>query len=186
LTAKKTALYYKSLELNLKNNKGGEIGFYNILLQSSLRELNPKKIQRKEVENRKMKMLHRGEKGFTLIELLIVVAILGIIAAVIIPNIGAFMTTGTLAAANSEAENVKTASLAFFAEAGVWPTSTADAGFGNYTAGTLKASYGFDTSGFINSVGDPGGTGGGTTSIGYSGIHWENPVTAGHGKWVRD
>jgi prepilin-type N-terminal cleavage/methylation domain-containing protein len=35
-----------------------------------------------------MKMIHRGEKEFTLTELLIVVALLGIIAAVIIPTIG--------------------------------------------------------------------------------------------------
>ena len=70
-----------------------------------------------------MKMIHRGEKGFTLIELLIVVAILAIIAAVIIPNISTFMATGTVSAANTEAENVKTASLAYFADAGVWPTS---------------------------------------------------------------
>jgi type IV pilus assembly protein PilA len=47
-----------------------------------------------------MKILHDGEKGFTRIELLIIVAILGIIAAVIIPNIGTFMTMGTVSAAN--------------------------------------------------------------------------------------
>jgi prepilin-type N-terminal cleavage/methylation domain-containing protein len=142
------------------------------------------------------KSLHRGEKGFTLIELLIVVAILGIIAAVIIPNIGTFMSMGTVSAANSEAENVKTASLAYYADAQVWPAHTGDSvmvnnvtySFTDYYAGTLKASYSFDTDGFLDGVGDPGGTGGGTLSSGYDNIHWANPSggATGHGQWVRD
>jgi type IV pilus assembly protein PilA len=144
-----------------------------------------------------MRRMHRGEKGLTLIELLIVVAILGIIAAVIIPNIGTFMSMGVVSAANSEAENVKTASLAYYADAGVWPTYTGDSAtvgnttytFGDYYAGTLKAAYSFDTDGFLDGVGDPGtvpSAGEGGTSSGYSGIHWTNPVTVGHGSWIRD
>jgi len=94
------------------------------------------------------KSLHREEKGFTLIELLIVVAILGIIAAVVIPNIAGFMATGNQAAANTEAESVKTAKLAYYADYQEWPTDSDDLlSAGNvtgYITGTLKADYVFD------------------------------------------
>jgi prepilin-type N-terminal cleavage/methylation domain-containing protein len=140
-----------------------------------------------------MKMLHHREKGFTLIELLIVVAILGIIAAVIIPNLGTFMSIGTLSAANSEAENVKTASLAYYADAHEWPENTLTANFSQYIAGTLKAEYHFDDNGFIDGVGNPGvpPLAGGTTSDGYGGIVWQNfeggvASVEGHGQWVRE
>ena len=56
-----------------------------------------------------MRLPGRGEKGFTLIELLIVVAILGVLAAVVIPNVGRFIGRGETEAAETEFSNVQTA-----------------------------------------------------------------------------
>jgi prepilin-type N-terminal cleavage/methylation domain-containing protein len=140
-----------------------------------------------------MKMMHRGEKGFTLVELLIVIAIVGIIAAVIIPNVGTFMRMGTVTAANSEAENVQTAALAYYSDHLDWPEHTRATNFSNYIAGTLKAEYHFNDYGFIDGVGNPGydPSGGGTTSSGYKDIEWQPYLTEGGvasvdlGRWVR-
>ena len=101
-----------------------------------------------------MKRLRRGEKGFTLIELLIVIAILGIIAAIVVPNVAGFMTAGRLNAANTEAANIKTAAVGYLAENGEWPDNSGQ--LGDFLEGNPKATYDFGSDSIIDGVTDIG------------------------------
>jgi len=123
------------------------------------------------------KLLHRGQKGFTLIELLIVVAILGVLAGVCIPNVTQFMASGSLKAASTELENVKTASVAFYANNDVWPSDSSE--LSGLLNGAPHALYSFDVnSGFVI----------GASDISWSGIYWvapPGPSYTQHGAWAR-
>ena len=66
-----------------------------------------------------MRIPKRGEKGFTLIELLIVVAILGVLAAVVIPNVGRFIGRGEAEAADTELSNMQSAVVAMMVDNGI-------------------------------------------------------------------
>lgn len=63
----------------------------------------------------------RSNKGFTLIELLIVVAIIGILAAIAIPQFSSYRVKSYNTAAVSDLKNVKTALEAFYADNQAYP-----------------------------------------------------------------
>ncbi|MBJ6799264.1 type IV pilin protein [Geomonas propionica] len=64
----------------------------------------------------------RSNKGFTLIELLIVVAIIGILAAIAIPQFSAYREKAFNAAANSDLKNWKTGQEAYYADVQTYPS----------------------------------------------------------------
>ena len=82
----------------------------------------------------------RSSKGFTLIELLIVVAIIGILAAIAIPQFSKYRIQGFNASANSDMRNIRTSEESLYAEwqrYGKTDNATAMPGAGGFGVGAL-------------------------------------------------
>jgi type IV pilus assembly protein PilA len=73
-------------------------------------------------------MLNYGQKGFTLIELMIVVAIIGILAAIAIPAYQDYTVRSQVTEGMNLAGAVKAAIAERFAQTGTWPTTLTQLG----------------------------------------------------------
>ena len=81
------------------------------------------------------KLRGTNQKGFTLIELMIVIAIIGILSAIAIPNFLNYRTKGQDSAAKNEAATFYSAAMAQFADVGSATTFSGTAKPTGFTGG---------------------------------------------------
>jgi len=86
------------------------------------------------------KLNRKDERGFTLIELMIVIAIIGILAAIAIPQFSAYRQRSYNSAAQSDIRNIATAQEAYYVDNSIYCNSTA----------LLTPTYGYMPSGNVN------------------------------------
>ncbi|MEW6668798.1 MAG: prepilin-type N-terminal cleavage/methylation domain-containing protein [Thermodesulfobacteriota bacterium] len=102
-----------------------------------------------------MKLRKKDERGFTLIELMIVIAIIGILAAIAIPQFSAYRVRSYNSAANADLRNAATAQEAYFVDAQSYATNLSNitgSQYGLFTSQNVTVTVaGASTSGYTMS-----------------------------------
>ncbi len=86
--------------------------------------------------------IRRNKKGFTLIELLIVIAIIGILAAIAIPSYTGYVAKAKISGVVYTLGAVKNACLVYYTEAGAYPVAADAATIGSLFGVTPSTQYG--------------------------------------------
>ena len=98
------------------------------------------------------KYINKDDRGFTLIELMIVIAIIGILAAIAIPQFSAYRTRSYNSAANADIRNAATAQEAYYVDHQSYASAISNiqgASYGMFTSENVSAwALGADAAGY--------------------------------------
>jgi len=122
-------------------------------------------------------MRMKGQQGFTLIELMIVVAIIGILAAIAIPNFLTYQAKARQSEAKVGLGGIFTTATSYFAENNTFSATSAQLGY--VPAGTTRYDFYYAGTAAANKIQAPAGGAGVPCSVAPTAVPVPSSATTG-------